>query len=224
MRHFLWPLLLITINAGDIQRDIVKYLDQYYPLENGQYICDASAVNFTSGMNYDSVAIDGFGKEPPRGLVVAKLSFYSAGKFINRSTVSIKIGIIKPVLVTSKIIKANESFTQDNVAFQTRDVASLAESPLCDMGQLTGLVASHYLAAGQQLTPSMLMTPPVLKVGDHVEIKYSHGAISLTAAGVARENGCIGERIKVTNTLSHRIISATVVDASTVAIGDREEF
>ena len=224
MRHFLWPLLLISIGAGDVQRDIVKYLEQYYPLDSGQYVCDAAAVNFTSEMNYDSVAIDGFGKEPPRGLVVAKLSFYSAGKLINRSNISVKIGIIKPVLVTSKIIKADEPVTRENVSFQMRDIAGYSDQPLCELEQLSGMVASHYLASGREITKSMIMMPPAMKIGDKVEIKYSHGAILLTADGVARENGSIGDRIKVTNTLSHRIITATIVNGSTVMIGGKEEF
>jgi flagella basal body P-ring formation protein FlgA len=224
MRHFLWPLLLISISAGDVQREIIKYLEQFYPLQSGQYICDAAAVNIVPNSGYDSVAVDGFTKDIPQGLVVAKLSFYSGGKLIKQNNVSVKIGIIKPVLVTSRIIKANELITADNVTFQTRDVASAGETPLCDMALTSGMVASHYLPAGRSLTYSMIMTPPTMKVGDNVTIKYSRGPLSLTADGVVRENGSVGDRIKVSNTLSRKIITAVIVDNSTVAIGDKEEF
>jgi flagella basal body P-ring formation protein FlgA len=224
MRHFLWPLLLISFSAGDVQREIVKYLEQYYPLQGGQYICDAAAVNIAPNSAYDSVAVDGFGKDIPQGLVVAKLSFYSDGILIDRENVSVKIGIIKPVLVTSRIIRANEPITADNVTFQSRDVASVSEPPICDIAQTSGMVATHYLPVGRSLTNSMIMTPPTMKVGDNVTIKYSHGPLSLTADGVARENGSVGDRIKVSNTLSRKIITAVIVDNTTVAIGDKEEF
>jgi flagella basal body P-ring formation protein FlgA len=224
MRHFLWPLLLISISAGDVQREIVRYLEQYYPLQSGQYICDAAAVNIAASSGYDSVAIDGFGKDVPQGLVVAKLSFYSDSKLIDRKNVSVKIGIIRPELVTSRIIRANEPITVDNVTFQSRDVACAGEQPLWDMAQTDGMVASHFLPAGRLLASSMIMTPPTMKVGDNVIIKYSHGPLSLTADGVVRENGSVGDRIKVSNTLSRKIITAVIVDNSTVAIGDKEEF
>lgn len=224
MRHFLWPLLLISLSAGDVQREIIRYLEQYYPLQSGQYICDAAAVNIAANSGYDSVAVDGFGKDVPQGLVVAKLSFYSDSKLIDRKNVSVKIGIIRPVLVTSRIIRANEPITADNVTFQSRDVACAGEQPLWDMAQTNGMVASHYLPAGRLLSNSMIMTPPTMNVGDNVIIKYSHGPLSLTADGVVRESGSVGDRIKVTNTLSRKIITAVIVDNSTVAIGDKEGF
>jgi flagella basal body P-ring formation protein FlgA len=224
MHHFLWPLLLISISGADVQREILSYLEQHYPLQNGQYICDISAVNTSVDASYDSVAIDGFGKENPRGIVVARLSYYSDGKPVNRVSVSVKIGILKPVLVTTSIIKANEPIDPARVTFETRDIAGAGEIPLSELDQLTGMVASHYIPAGRAITNSMIMVPPTLKMGDRVIIKYSRGPLCLTAEGVARENGSIGNRIKVSNSLSRKIITAVVVDANTVAIGDKEEF
>lgn len=224
MRYFLWPLLLISFSSSDVQRTIISYLEQHYPLQSGQYICDASAVNIPANCGYDSVAVDGFGKDNPRGLVVAKLSYFSDGKPVSKASVSVRIGILKPVLVTTSIIKSNELISPDKVTFETRDIAAAGELPLSELTQLNNMVAAHYIPAGRALTNSMLMIPPTMRVGDKVTIKYTRGPLLLTADGVARENGAIGNRIKVTNSLSRKIITAVVVNATTVAIGDEEEF
>jgi len=224
MRHFLWPLLLISLSSADVQRTILSYLEQKYPLQSGQYICDASAANIPVDANYDSVAVDGFGRDNPRGLVVARLSYYSGGKPVSKASVSVKIGILQPVLVTKTIIKANEPIGSEMVGFETRDIAAAGEIPIGDFKQLDGKVAAHYIPAGRALTSSMLMIPPTMRAGDRITIKFVRGPLCLTADGVARENGSTGNRIKVTNSLSRKIVTAVVVNATTVAIGDEEGF
>jgi flagella basal body P-ring formation protein FlgA len=53
-----------------------------------------------------------------------------------------------------------------------------------------------------------------------VTIRYSKGSLSLNTDGVVREDGFTGEKIRVMNFNSKKIITAVVVDSTTVAIGE----
>ena len=222
MRHFLWPILLISISGSDVERSIVNYLNRYYPVENAQYVCDVSNIKIPEDSQIDSIAVDSFCKDNPKGQTVVRLSFYKDGLSALKTSVSVKIGILKPVLVTSQAIKAGESITSEKLMLETRDIAPSDESPILDTCRISGMVASRFMPAGRMLTASSLMQPPVIRSGDKVTIRYSQGPVELSVDGVARESGLIGESIRVMNANSRKIIRAVVLNSSTVAIGEEE--
>jgi flagella basal body P-ring formation protein FlgA len=223
MRYFIWPLLLFAINGSDIEQAIMQNLNQNYPLEKAQYVCDFSHLNISNLPQSDSVAVDGFGKDNPRGQVAVRLSFFQQGKRVYQTAASIKIGVLEPVYVVARPIKSGEAITAEELTIETRDIASLDEVPVQSIDELTGMVSTRYLTPGKPLTVSSIQRPPTLKSGDHVRIRFSKGSLILDAEGIARENGSKGNRIKVMNTDTKKIISAVVVDSTMVAIGDREE-
>lgn len=220
MKTFLLPLILISLNGADIERYVIDCLQSRYPVDGGQYVCDFSTMNFNSLSEFDSVAIDGFGKEPPRGPVVARLSLYKSGERAQKLMGVIKVAVLKRVLTCISPIKAGEPFMENKVEMQTKDIASIDETPLENTVQLQGFVAARYLASGKPLTPSCLQAPSALHAGDRVEIIFSSGPLALKADGIVRENGSRGKRIRVMNADSRKIIDAVVIDSTTVAIND----
>ncbi len=168
MRHFIWPILLLALGAPDIERAVMENLCRNYPVENAQYVCDLSRLDLSRIPASDSVVVDGFGKDAPRGQMVARLSFFKEHKRVYQTAVSIKVGILRPVLVTSSSIRAEEPITGYKI--ETRDVASIDETPFERPGQLEGLVASHFIPAGRALVPSALKRPPTMKSGEPVRI------------------------------------------------------
>jgi len=80
-----------------------------------------------------------------------------------------------------------------------------------DRGQLTaripGQVARILVTKGQ-----------VVKRGDHIQIEFINENVKITAAGQARQSGGVGDRIKVENIGSNKVIVAEVVDEKSVRV------
>lgn len=220
MRQFIFPLIIIALGGPNIEQTILSYLNSHYPQTSAQYVCDASTVNNLASADCDSVAVDGFGKDNPMGQVVVRLSFFKNGERIGKTSAGIRVGILKSVLVADAPIKAGEPLTSDKIRIETRDVSISDDGPLETVDQASGMVASRHIPAGRILCLSAFKRPPTLSTGDHVTIRFLKGALSLNTAGVAREDGFAGEQIRVMNFNSKKVITAVVIDSTTVAIGE----
>lgn len=69
---------------------------------------------------------------------------------------------------------------------------------------------------GEVFRSAQLEMPTVVKRGDLVSILTQVGAISVSSAGTAMSNGKIGEKIRIKNTQSERVIMAEVIEAGSV--------
>ncbi|MBX2808012.1 MAG: flagellar basal body P-ring formation protein FlgA [Cellvibrionaceae bacterium] len=72
----------------------------------------------------------------------------------------------------------------------------------------TGAVVYNYL----------LQAPDIVKKGDRVTVISQRGALQVTAPGIALGNGSQGEKIRIENQRSSRIIQAKIIGPGTVEI------
>ena len=83
---------------------------------------------------------------------------------------------------------------------------------------LVGKRAKTNIGIGRVIYKSMVEIPPVIKRGQRVLIVAESDTLKVTAPGVAKEDGRIGELIKVQNLLSKKVVIGKVVDAQTVKV------
>ncbi len=218
MKIFLYPLVLISLGAADIERAVTDHLKAHYPLEKAEYICDFSRLNLRQVPEFDSVAIDGYGKDLPRGQVVVRFSFFNRGERIYKTNGTVKVGILKNVLTASTPIKSGMPLDMENLIFQQRDISELNEEPLVLSEQLINKVALNYIPSGRIITASLAGDHPAVRPGDKVEIIYNSGSLTLKANGIVKQPGSEGDRVRVMNTDTRKVVYALVADSLTVVI------
>ncbi len=224
MRLFLLPFVLFSMTGADVEKSIMGHLEANYPLDGAEYACDFSRLNLNRLTEFDSVAVDGYGKDIPRGNVVVRLSLFQKGERIHRTAGTVKIGVLKQVLTAAVSVKAGEAIDPGKVALQLRDISSLDQSTFESLDQLGNMIASRFIPAGRIITGSSVSEPPVVSIGDVVKIHYNKGPLSLNTNGIVRQAGAKGSYVRVMNMDTNRTISATVVDSATVVIANREEM
>ncbi|NCC67884.1 MAG: flagellar basal body P-ring formation protein FlgA, partial [Clostridia bacterium] len=106
----------------------------------------------------------------------------------------------------------------DDLVVGRMDLARAPSGGFSDPKQVVGRRASRMIAAQTVVTDRMIENPPLVKRGDSVTIVAQGGGVRATAAGKARQKGCLGDRIAVVNLDSQRTIYAQVVDGRTVAV------
>ena len=85
-----------------------------------------------------------------------------------------------------------------------------------------GMAVRHDVTPGQILTLADLTRPALVQRGALVRMLLDSDGLSLSAQGIAAETGARGDRIRVENPLSHRIVQAEVIGPDEVRVAPRE--
>src|SRR5690606_2241723 len=121
------------------------------------------------------------------------------------------------VPVVTAPVARHDALTEDNVAVERREFASLPRGLLLPEAVLAGpgagLRATRPLTPGTVLTDSMVEAAPVVLRGAPVTIVAATARIHVAAPGVALEDGRVGDVIRVQNSLSGQVIRARVAAA-----------
>lgn len=130
----------------------------------------------------------------------------------------VRITRLLDVVVTRHAIAREHALTLEDLRVEKREVAGLTALPM-DPLHFVGLVSKRRLPAGQTLRPQLVQPPRVIRRGDPVVIEARSGAVAVRVHGTALMDGRRGQRIRVKNASSGRVIQAAVAGAGHVTVG-----
>ncbi|WP_193220126.1 flagellar basal body P-ring formation chaperone FlgA [Desulfoluna spongiiphila] len=133
------------------------------------------------------------------------------GTSMGRLTLSGEAHIMKNVVVASVSIPKGETLSADQITLASRPVSPSGTDILTDPALAVGREATRPIASGTELTSRLVKAPPLVKRGDGVRIRYTQGGLLITATGIARETGGLGDFIKVKNSRSGKGITCRVI-------------
>lgn len=126
------------------------------------------------------------------------------------------------VLIASRTLEPNEILTMEDVAFAKIDLPSGFIRPVQSLKDAVGKRVKMRVNADAPISLTILDTPPAVKYGDRVTIEFVFGAVRITAPGIVRGGGAIGDTIRVNATDTKKDLDAIIVDSHTVRIADIE--
>jgi len=140
------------------------------------------------------------------------------GQDFTRVNLKFDVKLYDQVVVVNSQIGSGEILTADNLGYQRMDIGRLGPGYYLDMNKVLGLVTRRSLMPGMVLTGAMVNKPVLIKRGNLVHIIARIGSMEVTATGQAMQDGSEGQLIRVKNINSTKIISAKVLDGSTVQV------
>jgi flagella basal body P-ring formation protein FlgA len=105
-----------------------------------------------------------------------------------------------------------------DLALARKDLAELGGGYLTDPGQALGLAARRALPTGKVLSAGDLAAPKLVRRGQKVAIRAQSGGYEVSMSGEALADGQKGERIRVRNEQSGRIVEGVVAGPGLVLI------
>ncbi len=132
--------------------------------------------------------------------------------------VSAMITVYEKILILSQPVQRGEIITSAQFFSERRDVSRLREDFFTEVEQVENKQATRPLATGTILSLRNVSEPVMVKKGDKVVISSSNTAFSITMGGLAMMDGVKGQRIRVKNENSGRLINATVVEPGLVSV------
>jgi flagella basal body P-ring formation protein FlgA len=132
--------------------------------------------------------------------------------------VPVRIKLNGQVLVVTRPMAKGALIKEADVRLETRDMAALPVAPLTESSQAVGKLAKRALGIGTVISVNELQVPRLVRRGDRITILAAESGIEIRANGEALMDGAEGDRIRVRNSLTDKVIQATVVSAGLVQV------
>ena len=218
----LLPLIGTAQTDNAFEASLKQGINTYYHLDTANTDIEFRSLRLSAEPDdYDRLEIESMTRAEPRGLLTIRVSLFKDNQPIKDGQVSVRIIHYKDVIVAADRIKHNQSFDDALYIIERRDVTSLTNMPATSLDELIGCRAKRNVSIGQILTLTMIEKIPAIISGQGVEIVYRSAGFEVSARGLAIQSGYNGEKIKVKNLQSKKIIMATIQDSETVLVASR---
>ncbi len=141
-----------------------------------------------------------------------------AGERVRRITVPANIEVWSDVIVSTKPLGRHQPIAGSDIRVERMNLARVPSNAVVRMDEAIGRRANRNIAADCILRRDQIETLPIVHRGDIVQIVAQTPALKITVKGMAKQNGGKGERIKVINLRSKKMIYAQVIDNQTVRV------
>lgn len=120
------------------------------------------------------------------------------------------VSVYKMVAVAAAYLPAGTTLNADNIRLEERDVTAGGYGYVSDLEQLRDSIVKQPVQEGRIIPPQALTRAKLIRRGEAVVILSRNGNIEVRMAGSALMDGAAGERIKVKNEKSSRIVEGKV--------------
>ncbi|MFD2180284.1 flagellar basal body P-ring formation chaperone FlgA [Veronia pacifica] len=129
--------------------------------------------------------------------------------------VPVKIRVLSPVVTASRPLDRGVALTAADMTVQMVDVGFQRGQTYTQKEALVGSRVKRTVGIGQPIQGTDIC---MVCRSDEVVINAAGDLINITAKGTAMSDGSLGDRIKVRNSKSKRIVDATITGVGTVTV------
>lgn len=145
-------------------------------------------------------------------------NFYKNGKFIKKLGVVCRLELFADIVVAKTTVRRGSVITREMLDIVRREVTLPADDFSTEIAQVTGQQAKRTIRARGLLRKSDLEPVPTIRSGEIVMIVADNGNIKITARGIAKSDGAMGETIPVLSLRSNKKIHGRVIGDGTVQV------
>ena len=135
--------------------------------------------------------------------------------------VPIKISLYGEILVANKNLPRGTLLTDQDLELSLVNISTARNGYILNPERAVGKEAKRAIRAGDIIRLSNLKLPNVVERGQEVTVESRNALLSVQTSAVAMASGHVGQRIKVKNTKSNRVLSATIVAPGMVSVSAR---
>jgi len=135
--------------------------------------------------------------------------------------VPVTVDIFAEVIVADKSLQKGRVIVQEDFRFQRVKLSSVGHGYIEDSQRLLGMELRRPMKSGEVLRLSQLRRPDIVHRGQIVTLSTKSKFLSVETEGVALVDGHLGERIKVKNQRSQRVVMGEVIAPGRVVVAIR---
>ena len=117
---------------------------------------------------------------------------------------------MKQVVVAARPLAANRNLTRQDVRLQAMDIADLRQGYINSPQQVVGQQLKYPLAVGRVVPSRSLKLEKIVRRGEQIVLVAAAGAMEVRMNGTALDDASIGDKVKVKNSSSERVVEGIV--------------
>jgi len=153
------------------------------------------------------------------GVVTVPVQVLENGTLIRTVMIPLEVGLRAAVLVTTEALPYHTVIKPSAVRTEVRTTMTPGVRALQDLNAAGAMWTTQTIPAGTVLTDEMVAPMPAVQRGAMVTVVVHRGALWISAAGVAQEDGVLGQMVPVKIQSTGVTVSARVTGPDEVQIG-----
>lgn len=207
------------IKIMDLKEDVEKYLQGTLSWPSSQCSIEILETDRVMKVLNAPCRIEIKGNDDPHAKGVVRLNaLIHQGGMTLEEPITCKVRVKAPVLVTTSRIDRGTEVGPENCMVRAMDITNYRYEVYSSWDQVRGLRSRRTLSPGTIVHEKHLESLPLVEKGDEVFVELRRGAVTVSVAARARENGSLGERIWLENLSTHQLIQGTVRGKGKVAV------
>jgi len=166
-----------------------------------------------------AVQVRRLSSRPLRGPTVMRVAVLVAGRSQKEMSITADIRHFGQVLVADQGMRRGEELLPEAVVLAERDITRNKDGFFIDPTELEGQRMRRAIRPGNVLTRRHVEPVPVVQRGDEITLLAGSQHLQISLKGEAMQDGGLGERIRVRNADSGKVLYGEVVDSQNVIIG-----
>jgi flagellar basal body P-ring formation protein FlgA len=130
-----------------------------------------------------------------------------------------RVTVSRPVVVMAVSRPRGATLSPSDLVLELRDLAMLPGGYLTDPAELAGMSLRRAVQARTVLLPGHAAPPELVRRGERVTLQAAGGTIAVQVEGEALASGALGERVRVRNLATRRVVEGTVGGEGLVVMG-----
>ena len=129
------------------------------------------------------------------------------------------VRVFDQVLVAGRFLRRGTILSAADLRRERRDLSALPGGYETVPDALIGKQLQQALNAGAVIPPQIVKTPPAIRQGETVTLVVRQGGMEITSSGIALSDAGLGERLRVRNQTSKRVVEGTAMSNHRVEVG-----
>ncbi len=128
-----------------------------------------------------------------------------------------KLEAITNVATAAIPLHKGDQITEGKIAMRRQSLSGL-DKPFLAKDQLLGMQMDRTVSKGEVIEKNHVVPPSIIKDGEMVKIFARKGMLQLSASGIAKTDGRLGETIRVKNISSNKVVYCQVDGPGIVSV------
>lgn len=124
--------------------------------------------------------------------------------------VPVKVKVFKTIVVANRRLVANHIITKNDVKRQAMDIGLLRKGYITSAKQLIGQQLKYSVSMGTVINNNSVRPQKIVRRGEHIMLVASIGKMEVRMSGTALADAQLGQRVKVKNSSSKRVVEGIV--------------
>ena len=154
------------------------------------------------------------------GRIPCRIDMYMENEKIRSVPVVFEVSKYGEVCVAAEDMKVGDAIGKGSIVLERRElrIQDIQEEVLTSLDQTLGKEVRRYIREGAVITRRCLCSPDAVNRNDETNIIASFGNVKITARGIARESGAVGDIIQVEFPRTKQLIMGKVIAPKTVSL------